>query len=374
MYTRCPSCRSEISFDPPANKDSLPENYRHRIKCPSCGVTIGVKINQNPQMLGQPYGRPQLAPPPGSRSTAQPRQGARTNGYGAAPRANGYGQQRTTTNAYGYSQPRNAYQQQPRANYNTQRASYGQPAGYSPYEYDPPVEKAPKASAQRAASKPVKETKKQKTQQNVKTVSVTNKKYGSLRNLTMMLFSVIFVLFSTLSYLMDSGTVNLPAWLSGISYFDGISIWAGMIKDFTIFRGTINALGPLGGFAYLVPLLVFTLSGINFIVAFVSLCGRKYGRAFNVLFSLIIGGLAIFAMFAPYFCGFKALGVGIVDYLKFVATKEMCFAIIGAGIGLLQIIFAFVFIKSMYRKEIVNAKGGKNSGKKQPAKNAKGRR
>lgn len=375
MYTRCPSCRSEISFDPPANKDSLPENYRHRIKCPSCGVTIGVKINQSPQVLGQPYGRPQLAPPPGARTTAQPRQGARTNGYGAAPRANGYGQQRTTTNAYGYSQPRNGYQQQPRANYNTQRASYGQPAGYTPY--NPPVEEAPRASAQRATSKPVKETKKQKTQQNVKTVRVADKKYGSLRNLTMMIFSLIFVLFSVLSYLMNPETLNLslPSWLGGMSYFDGISVWADMIKDFNTFKSLMSSsvLGPLGGFAYLVPLLVFTLSGINFIVAFVSLCGRKYSRAFNAVFSLLIGALAIFAMFAPYFYLPKllpGLEISILDYLKGVATKDSCFAIIGAGIGLLQIIFGFVFLKSMYRKEVVPQKGGK----KQPAKNAKGRR
>lgn len=44
MYTKCPSCRSEISFEPPANMESLPDGYKHRIKCPSCGVTIGVKI------------------------------------------------------------------------------------------------------------------------------------------------------------------------------------------------------------------------------------------------------------------------------------------------------------------------------------------
>ena len=44
MYTRCPSCRAEISFEPPANATSLPDGYKHKIKCPSCGVTIGVKI------------------------------------------------------------------------------------------------------------------------------------------------------------------------------------------------------------------------------------------------------------------------------------------------------------------------------------------
>lgn len=44
MYTRCPSCRAEISFEPPANAANLPDGYKHKIKCPSCGVTIGVKI------------------------------------------------------------------------------------------------------------------------------------------------------------------------------------------------------------------------------------------------------------------------------------------------------------------------------------------
>ena len=44
MYTRCPSCRAQISFDLPQSADSFPEGYKHKIKCPSCGVTIGVKI------------------------------------------------------------------------------------------------------------------------------------------------------------------------------------------------------------------------------------------------------------------------------------------------------------------------------------------
>ena len=44
MYTRCPSCRAEICFEPPANAANLPDGYKHRIKCPSCGVTIGVKL------------------------------------------------------------------------------------------------------------------------------------------------------------------------------------------------------------------------------------------------------------------------------------------------------------------------------------------
>ena len=44
MYTRCPSCRAEISFEPPRNLANLPQGYKHRIRCPNCGVTISVKI------------------------------------------------------------------------------------------------------------------------------------------------------------------------------------------------------------------------------------------------------------------------------------------------------------------------------------------
>ena len=44
MYTRCPSCRAEISFEPPRNLANLPQGYKHRIRCPNCGVTISVKM------------------------------------------------------------------------------------------------------------------------------------------------------------------------------------------------------------------------------------------------------------------------------------------------------------------------------------------
>ncbi|MBR5173459.1 MAG: hypothetical protein IKW16_00765, partial [Clostridia bacterium] len=53
MYTRCPSCRAEISFEPPVHADSLPDGYKHKIKCPSCGVTIGVKIPRH-EAVAQP--------------------------------------------------------------------------------------------------------------------------------------------------------------------------------------------------------------------------------------------------------------------------------------------------------------------------------
>lgn len=64
MYTRCPSCHSEISFEPPADMQSLPEGYKHRIKCPSCGVTIGVHLSK--PVAVEPVSRPETQPVEGT--------------------------------------------------------------------------------------------------------------------------------------------------------------------------------------------------------------------------------------------------------------------------------------------------------------------
>lgn len=48
MFTRCPSCKSEISFEPPENYEFLPDGYRHRLQCPNCGIAIGVRIPKPP--------------------------------------------------------------------------------------------------------------------------------------------------------------------------------------------------------------------------------------------------------------------------------------------------------------------------------------
>ena len=48
MYTKCPACRAEISFEAPKNIADLPQGYRHRLRCPNCGVTIKVKLPDAP--------------------------------------------------------------------------------------------------------------------------------------------------------------------------------------------------------------------------------------------------------------------------------------------------------------------------------------
>ena len=60
MYTRCPSCRAEICFQVPDNAANLPDGYKHKIKCPNCGVKIAVRLpNRDAIAAPQPTFMPQ---------------------------------------------------------------------------------------------------------------------------------------------------------------------------------------------------------------------------------------------------------------------------------------------------------------------------
>ena len=52
MYAKCPSCGAELSFLPPSNIESLPNGYKHRMRCPHCGVTFGVSIKKAAEQQG----------------------------------------------------------------------------------------------------------------------------------------------------------------------------------------------------------------------------------------------------------------------------------------------------------------------------------
>ena len=216
MYTRCPSCRAEISFEPPANMESLPDGYKHRIKCPSCGVTIGVKINK---IDTTPATLVQQAP--------------------------------------AYTQPQTNFE---------------------------PVYANEEAAA-------------------VPQTKVKAKHSGIGRNVTMMIMSLLFVALSVVGYLVIAGTIKTD--LFGISWFDGITYWNMLIQDADAFSLLFSDV--LGGILTIIPMILFTLAGINFVVALVSACGKKYGRAYNLVMSVILEGLSVFMVFYP-FISFNAEG------------------------------------------------------------------
>lgn len=256
MYTRCPSCRAEISFEPPANMETLPDGYKHRIKCPSCGVTIGVKINK----------------------------------IDAAP-----------------------------ATLVQQAPAYNQQTNFEPV-YSEDVAQAPSKKAAK-----------------------TNKRSGVGRNITMMIMSLLFVAASVIGFLINNGTINNT--LFGLGLFDGISSWAIICTQFAALKEAF-ATSVMAGIILILPAALLTLAGINFIIAFISACGKKYGRAWNLISSILIAGIAIFAMFAQLI-GFEG---SFVEYFQAIISGGLYAYIIVAALGLVQLILGLCFTKSLVRK------------------------
>lgn len=278
MYTRCPGCHAEISFEPPANKEALGADYKHRIKCPACGATIGVKINQKPVTM------------------------ASTSAVANTPVA----------------QPVPQKQQAP-----TQITNV----------YHPPMAQVQTAKDKKAAKRAA-------------------KKSGVGRNVMMMIFSFIFVALSVVGYLINKGVIkDLPeafAWVSSASGFDGIAMWELLIRDFEAFKSIFSD-GIQVIVCSIMPMILFTLSGINFIVAFISACGKKYGRAFNLIFSMLICAAALTTFFCPYLL--LENSISIIDYFKLIVELGAYLLIAGAAWGLFQFLFSIFFLKSLKRKQ-----------------------
>ncbi len=56
-YAVCPECKQELRFERPINANELPEDYVHPIKCPNCGVTIGVDLFEGEKPVVMKTGR-----------------------------------------------------------------------------------------------------------------------------------------------------------------------------------------------------------------------------------------------------------------------------------------------------------------------------
>lgn len=246
MYTRCPSCRSEISFEPPANMEALPDGYKHRIKCPCCGVTIGVKINKVESAVVQPSYNP----------------------------------------------------------YNQQ----AQPAQ---------VAVAPMADVAPVAEKPA-------------------KKSGVSRNVVTMLLSLLFVAIGVIGYFVSNGTINVGI-MESLSKFDGISTWEVIFTSVETLE-MIFAVDTLLGIVIILPLISFTLAGINFIVAFISACGKKFSRVWNFLSSLIISVSVALTFFDVVLVG----DCGFVDFFKALISSGGYLAFVVLALAVIQFVVGLV--------------------------------
>ena len=265
MYTRCPSCRAQISFELPQSADSFPEGYKHKIKCPSCGVTIGVKI---PRVDATATVQPTYTPANPAASTFEPTYTA------AAP---------------------------------------------------VPETRAEHKADEKAAKK-------------------ANKKSGIGRNIVIMIFSLLFVALSTVGYLVNKGTLSgLPVWTGGINAFDGIGLFESLINKSFTQPGDIK-----GWIEAVLPAALFVFAGVNFIIALISAIGKKYGRAWNFIAALLMLAIGVFVVILPVIFGTNFMEHFMGE--NGIITKGKFFMFAGAGLGILQFIFALCFCKSLNRK------------------------
>lgn len=242
--------------------ESLPDGYKHRIKCPSCGVTIGVKINKI-----------------------------------------------DTT-------PATVVQQAP---------AYTQPqTNFEPVYTNANEEAVPQKK-------------------------VKAKRSGIGRNITMMIMSLIFIALSVVGYLVNTDVIKIDGYVYGISHFDGITYWNTLIQDFAQFKAYFD--DPVAGILTILPMILFTLAGINFIVALVSACGKKYGRAYNLIMSIILAACAIVLLFRPFIAMGEAWENNLGLYFKSVIENEYYLLIVSAALGVLQLVLGLCFCKSLKRKE-----------------------
>ncbi len=315
MYTRCPSCRAEISFMPPANPESLPEGYKHRIRCPHCGVTIGVKINKIDVAATYPGGYPNANP--------------------------------------AYQQPYAPYAQAP---------TYPASSGFAP------VNTAPEAvsgfDTTETKAKPEKKS------------GISRNIFMLIFSLGFIMLSIMGYLIAKGTVTMMEGT---ETWAAGITSFSGIGQWEMLCTNFEAFKSIFSMqegiMGIMLGIAAIMPMVLFTFAGISFIIAFFGLIFKKYNKTLNLIFSIIIGAAAIttfflfyinpttlagfagenfLSTFLPYMLLTQNTDYTIISFFMDIQAHSMWtplyFAIAGAAWGLLQFIFSLIFMKSMKKK------------------------
>ena len=300
MFTKCPSCHTEISFDPPKN---APAGYKHRLKCPNpnCGVTISVVI-------------------PSKQPVEQ------------TSNASASSQQQYTNHAVGGVAP----QQQ----FPPQYAPY--PPQYPPYQYAPYNGYAPQPYP---APYPYPQAQQPAQSEEAKEPEKTGRWSGSLpKSIIMLVLSLAFVLFHIIGYLVNSGTITSVAGAS-FKYFNGISYLASLIS---------NGASTLSGVSWLVTFVSF-LSMVSFFIAGISLimnlflaitCGYGKGAGLtNLIFAALLFIAAILLALGEFLDDLMSVSKAFTfaQYVKTLATTERLSLLLGVVLGVIDLALSLVF-------------------------------
>lgn len=297
MYTRCPSCRAEICFQVPDNAANLPDGYKHKIKCPNCGVKIAVRLpNRDAIAAPQPTFMPQ-----------------NPNAFPA------------------------------------------EPVHTAPVEAAPADEKAAKRQARAAAAA----NRKSGRSRNVMififaalllVCSLLGHFFADQGGATME-----DIMGDIMGETGSSEELTAGDFLSALSAFDGV----GMLEDIAGDEMTAEYIKAIfeenvaDGLVTVLPIIFFLGTLLTAALALVGFIAKKYPRLIHLILALGLLAVSACILFQPFLFSYAGeLGLDLAQYFMETVIGDMNFLLLApAAIGVLHTLFALIFLKSLKKKQ-----------------------
>ncbi len=297
MYTRCPSCRAEICFQVPDNAANLPDGYKHKIKCPNCGVKIAVRLpNRDAIAAPQPTFMPQ-----------------NPNAFPA------------------------------------------EPVHTAPVETAPVDEKAAKRQARAAAAA----NRKSGRSRNVMififaalllVCSLLGHFFADQGGATME-----DIMGDIMGETGSSEELTAGDFLSALSAFDGV----GMLEDIAGDELTAEYIKAIfeenvaDGLVTVLPIIFFLGTLLTAALALVGFIVKKYPRLVHLILALGLLAVSACILFQPFLFSYAGeLELDLAQYFMETVIGDMNFLLLApAAIGVLHTLFALIFLKSLKKKQ-----------------------
>lgn len=297
MYTRCPSCRAEICFQVPDNAANLPDGYKHKIKCPNCGVKIAVRLpNRDAIAAPQPTFMPQ-----------------NPNAFPAEP-------------------------------------VYTAPVAAAPVD-----EKAAKRQARAAAAA----NRKSGRSRNVMififaalllVCSLLGHFFADQGGATME-----DIMGDIMGETGSSEELTAGDFLSALSAFDGV----GMLEDIAGDEMTAEYIKAVfeenvaDGLVTVLPIIFFLGTLLTAALALVGFIVKKYPRLVHLILALGLLAVSACILFQPFLFSYAGeLELDLAQYFMETVIGDMNFLLLApAAIGVLHVLFSLIFLKSLKKKQ-----------------------
>lgn len=297
MYTRCPSCRAEICFQVPDNAANLPDGYKHKIKCPNCGVKIAVRLpNRDAIAAPQPTFMPQ-----------------NPNAFPA------------------------------------------EPVHTAPVETAPVDEKAAKRQARAAAAA----NRKSGRSRNVMififaalllVCSLLGHFFADQGGATME-----DIMGDIMGETGSSEELTAGDFLSALSAFDGV----GMLEDIAGDEMTAEYIKAVfeenvaDGLVTVLPIIFFLGTLLTAALALAGFIVKKYPRLVHLILALGLLAVSACILFQPFLFSYAGeLELDLAQYFMETVIGDMNFLLLApAAIGVLHTLFALIFLKSLKKKQ-----------------------